>query len=61
MSIIDRKLGKCQKAYRIWQNICGKNFHDFHGFSLNHEYFPVNHGLADRQYKFTNVTVKVLP
>ena len=25
----------------IWQNVCGGNFHGFHSFSLNCEYFPV--------------------
>ena len=33
----------------------GENFHDFHGFLLDHKSFPTNYGLVDQQYKSTEM------
>ena len=39
----------------IRQNVCGKNFYDFHRFSINCKCFSVNHDLVDQKYKSTKM------
>ena len=50
---------KLAKIYYVRENVQGKIFCDFHGFSLDCKSFPVNYDLVDQQYKSTELLQQI--
>ena len=42
-------------TYYIWQNFLTRKHPWFYKWSLNYEYFPMNYGLVNQQYKSTSM------
>ena len=52
---------KFPSVYRIQQNVTGRIFCGFHGFSLNRKCFPANYDLVNQQYMSATMLQQVLP